>query len=122
LKVRAIRDNILCVDGDFGDQVTGAGIIVKSTIGKSDGITPRWFKVFEVGPDIDWISENDWVYVEYGRWTESITVQDERFDTDDNTQEVWKVDPKACLAVSSTKPHTLNISGSTVVAQKKQLV
>jgi len=52
LKVRAIRDNILCVDGDVGDQVTEAGIIVKSTIGKSDGITPRWFKVFEVGPDI----------------------------------------------------------------------
>ena len=46
MQLRAIRDNILCTDGDFSDKVTGAGLIVQSTIGKSEGIVPRWFRVF----------------------------------------------------------------------------
>ena len=100
MKIRAINDNILCVDGDFGEQVTTGGIKDPNTSGKEEGIVSRWFKVFEVGPDIDWITPGQWVYVEYGRWTEAMKLQDDRFESDDNKAEVWKVDPNGCLAVS----------------------
>lgn len=94
--IRAIRDNILCINADFGDYVSEAGLIIKSNIKDSQGITPRWMQVFEIGPEINWLQSGQWVLVEYGRWTESIEMQDDRFDTDDNKMDVWKVDPKGC--------------------------
>ena len=110
MKIRAIKDNILCVDGSFGEQVTEGGIIIQNTSGKEEGIVPRWFRVFEVGPDIDWLEPGQWVYVEYGRWTEAMKLQDDRFDTDNNKAEVWKVDPKGCLAVSDEVPSGVGIA------------
>ncbi len=123
MKLRAIRDNILCTDGDFGDKVTASGLIVQSTIGKSEGIVPRWFRVFEVGSDIEWIKPDQWVYVEYGRWTEGIEVQDDRFDTPENKKKIWKVDPNACLLVSDDEPNLREIVINTdaVSAIKKSL-
>lgn len=123
MKLRAIRDNILCTDGDFGDKVTASGLIVQSSIGKSEGIVPRWFRVFEVGSDIDWIKPGQWVYVEYGRWTEGIEVEDDRFDTENNKKKIWKIDPNACLLVSDIEPnlHEIVINTDAVSAVKKTL-
>lgn len=119
MKLRALRDNILCTDGDFGDTVTSSGLIIKSTIGKGEGITPRWFKVFEIGPEIDWVKPGQWVYVAYGRWTEAMELTDERFDTESGKKKVWKVEAEACLALSDEKPHSLNIATDAVTAFKK---
>jgi hypothetical protein len=123
MKLRAIKDNILCTDGDFGDKVTASGLIVQSTIGKSEGIVPRWFRVFEVGSDIDWVQPGQWVYVEYGRWTEGIEVEDERFDTENNKKKIWKVDPNACLLISDEEPNLTEIIINTdaISAVKKTL-
>lgn len=102
MEIKAIQDNILCSDGDFGDQTTKAGLIIKSTIGKESGVTPRWFKVHAVGPEIDWIQPGQWIYVEYGRWTEGFKVGDLK---------LWKVEPKACMLVSDDAPENhLNIA------------
>ena len=48
-KLKPIRDNVLGIKGDFGDMETQAGLIIKSNIGKSEGITPRWFQIAAVG-------------------------------------------------------------------------
>jgi len=117
-KITAYSDNILCTDGDFGDQTTQAGIIIKSTIGKVDGAVPRWFKVFEVGPDVTDLTPGQWVYVEYGRWTEGMSLTDDRFDTEGNVSKVWKVDPKGCLAIADEKPDTVNIGDNMGVRRK----
>lgn len=122
MRLRAIGDNILCTDGDFGDIVTAGGLVVKSNIGTAEGITPRWFQVFEVGPEIDWIESEQWVYVDYGRWTEALNVEDERFATPGNKKKIWKIDPKGCLAVSDEAPAgTLNFNTESVGAMKKTL-
>lgn len=107
-KIRPLSDNILCTDGDFGDVQLKSGIIIKSTIGKDSGITARWFKVYSVGPDIDWLTPGQWVYVEYGRWTEGFTVKG--IDDLESDQKIWKVDPKGCLAISDDKPETTNLA------------
>jgi|TARA_R110002153_G_scaffold209467_4_gene362013 hypothetical protein len=110
MRIRAYKDNILCTEADFGDQTTQAGIIIKSTMGKEEGVVSRWFKVFDVGPDIDWLQPDQWVYVEYGRWTEGITVKDDRLE---EGEKLWKVDPKGCLAVSDEGPEgTVSISSA----------
>jgi hypothetical protein len=99
--LRAYKDNILCIDGDFGDKETASGIIIKSTIGSDEGIAPRWFKAFEVGPDVDWVKPGQWLYVEYGRWTEGFAVKDDRLE---EGQKLWKVDPDACMLISDEDP------------------
>jgi hypothetical protein len=119
VKLKARTDNILCVEGDFGEQTTAAGIIIQKTMGKSEGIVPRWFQVFEVGPDVNWVNPGEWVLVEYGRWTDGIPVQDDRFNTEGNIKTVWKVEPKSCLAVSDEKPEAINLSDNTALAAKK---
>jgi|TARA_B110000483_G_C17977491_1_gene458402 hypothetical protein len=113
MRLRAIRDNILCINGDFDDLVTESGLIVKSTAGKSEGITPRWFEIFELGPEADKeLAIGQWVYVAYGRWTEGLECEDERFP--EGKTKVWKVDPEGCLAVQDEKPNqTLNYNKST---------
>lgn len=121
MKVRAYSDNILAVDGDFGDQTTKAGIIIKASIGKEEGTVPRWFKVFDVGPDIDWLTEGEWVLVAYGRWTEGTTMPDERLR---DGEKVWKLDPNGCLATADAKPEdTINLKASNGIefARKKTL-
>ena len=108
MRIRAYSDNILCTEADFGDQQTDSGIIIKSTMGKEEGVVPRWFKVFEVGPKIDWLKAGQWVYVEYGRWTEGFKAPDERLE---EGQKIWKVEPKACMMVSDEAPQDhLNIA------------
>lgn len=112
-QIKAIGDNILCTDGDFGEQQTKGGIIVQKTIGKDEGIHPRWFKVFEVGPEIDFCKPGQWLFVEYGRWTEGMLLTDERFDTEHNQKKVWKVDPAACLMISDDKPDDVVLGNLT---------
>lgn len=113
MKLRALSDNIICTEADFGDQTTQAGIIIKSTMGKTDGITPRWFHVKSVGPLIKDIEPGQWVYVEYGRWTEAIEV---------NGEKIWKVEPKSCIAISNTKPDgTISLASDAIEAYKKTL-
>ena len=109
MRVKAYRDNILCINGDFGDKTTKAGIIVKSTIGKDEGIAPRWFQVFEVGPEVDAVEPGQWVYVEYGRWTEGMSIDDERLE---EGQKVWKVDPAGMMLVSDELPEGVTNLGN----------
>jgi hypothetical protein len=118
MRIRAYSDNILCTEGDFGDQTTESGIIIKSTMGKEEGVVPRWFKVFEVGPDIDWLQSGEWVLVEFGRWTEGFTVKDDRLE---EGTKLWKVDPTGCLATSSEKPGGISIKDTPGDVFKKTL-
>ena len=113
--LRAYKDNILCIEGDFGDKTTEAGIIIKSTIGKDEGIAPRWFKAFEVGPDIDWVKPGQWLYVEYGRWTEGFTVKDDRLE---EGAKLWKVDPDACMMISDDDPTLNNTNIGSISSMK----
>lgn len=115
-RVRAIKDNILCTDADFGDQVTNSGIVIKSNIEKSQGIASRWFKVFEVGPDVVGLTPGEWVLVEYGRWTDGFDMQDDRLP--EGKAKVWKVDPKGCLATSEEKPDTFYYNSDTITAER----
>lgn len=121
MKVKAISDHILCTDGDFGDQKFGeVGLILKSVDNKSQGITSRWFKVFSRGPDSDYtsIEEGKWILVEYGRWTESFMLEDDRFP--EGKKKCWKVDPKAVMAIADERPEDVFYYNSKVITAEKK--
>jgi hypothetical protein len=120
VKIRAIGDNILCTDGDFGNQTTESGIFIKSNAGESQGITARWFKIFECGPDVDgeiYSRVGWWVLVSYGRWTEAMEMEDHRLPN--GKAKVWKIDPEACLAISQEKPNTFYYNTDVVRSDRK---
>jgi len=106
------HDNIVCADADLGDQTTSAGIIIKSNVKESQGITSRWMRVHKVGPEQELVSPDQWVLVEYGRWTEGFAI--------DGIDECYRVDPLGLLAVSDEKPDTGLYYNDNVVATSKQ--
>ncbi len=106
------HDNIVCTDADLGDQTTSAGIIIKSNVKESQGITSRWMRVHKVGPEQELVSPDQWVLVEYGRWTEGFAI--------DGIDECYRVDPLGLLAVSDEKPDTGLYYNDNVVATSKQ--
>ena len=109
--LKPIRDNILATNGDFGDMETRAGIIIKSNVGTSEGITARWFKIAAVGPEQKHIEPGMWVYVEHGRCTEGFTYDEEKY---------WQLDPNGCLAASWDEPKNIVNIGIHEGSQRKQ--
>ena len=116
MTLRPLHDTVLCTDGDFGEQVLDSGIIVQSTIGKTEGITARWFRVYACGPDAEFVEPGDWVLVEYGRWTEHFLGGYLVDDLEDRTK-MWKVEYQSILAKSENKvkPRTANVAGDDII-------
>ncbi len=99
-KIIPLRDNVLVSNMNFGFEETKTGIILTSDDGKSQGIHPRWGKVWAVGPEQKDIKVGEWVCVEHGRWTRTI-----EFETENNEAvELRMVDTKAILMTSEEKP------------------
>jgi co-chaperonin GroES (HSP10) len=98
-KIVPLRDNVLVSDMEFGSETTKSGIIVTSDNGKTQGIHPRWGKVWAVGPEQTDIKVGEWVCVEHGRWTRTVEVK-----TDDGVIELRMVDTNAILMTADEKP------------------
>jgi co-chaperonin GroES (HSP10) len=94
-----LRDNILVADMNFEEQTTASGIIIQSDDGKSHGVKPRWCRVWAVGPDQHDVKVGEWIYIEHGRWTRGIKV-------DDNGNEIIirRVDTNAILLQADERP------------------
>lgn len=80
-----------------GNRVTSAGIILRDDNGTSHGVRPRWVQIYAVGSDFEHIvKEGDWVYVQHGRWSRPVQLNEE--------ETIYRVDPDAILLVSEEEP------------------
>ncbi len=106
MKVKATLGKVLVTDLERGSRVI-SGIIIPDDNGKSEGIRPRWGKVYSVGPDVTEVTEGQWILIENGRWTRMLKVK-----LDDETSvQLWGVDwPNGALLVSDGDPE-MNIFG-----------
>jgi len=87
----------------IGERHIG-GIVVRDNLGKSEGIRPRWTKIYAVGDKIDWIKPGQWVLVEYGRWTEH-----NKLNLGGNKPtRIAQIDPNGCILVQDEKPEELD--------------
>ena len=85
---RAIGDQVLVTDMQFGEQKTSGGIILGDDDGKTRGIYPRWARVYSKGPNNkDEFKVGDWILIMHGRWTRSLSL-----DTPDGEIEIRKVE------------------------------
>lgn len=102
MKVKAFKNKVLVTDLEKGQRVIN-GIILPDDDGKSEGIRPRWCKVYEVGEGVVDVKKGQWILVEHLRWTRMLRIKD---DNGDETR-VWGVDwPEAVLAAADEKPET----------------
>jgi hypothetical protein len=104
IRIRAIQDDIIISDMDFGEIKTISGIVLRSDDGQLQGIKPRWGKVYKVGPKQKEIKEGQWILIEHGRWTRKIKIHD-----GESEKEIQKVDKTAILAVSDEAPSISDI-------------
>ena len=100
-KLKPIRDNIVIVNMDFGEQVTKGGLVLLSDDGKSEGVKSRWGRVHSVGPMQVDVKAGEWILLEHGRWSRGFTV----LDDDGNDIIIRRADPNGILAVADEKPN-----------------
>lgn len=96
--VKATRDKILAEMIDQpGIKTLASGLITLSDKDNAEsGIRPRWFKVYSVGPGVDWIDEGAFVLVGHGRWSNAMKI--------DESLKLHLLDNKDLLLVSDVDP------------------
>jgi co-chaperonin GroES (HSP10) len=89
---KPLGEHVIVADMEFSERITHSGIIIPNDDKKSEGIRPRWAKVYALGPEFvsDEIQIGSWILISHGRWTRGIDVEDEtgkktlrRVDTND---------------------------------------
>jgi len=100
LNIHPLPGNIFAVL-QTGSRTTAGGIILRDDNGKQEGIRPRWAKVWKIASDIKDVEVGQWILVEHGRWTMTITVKDDS----GNDFKFQKIDPKGIMLVSDDEPN-----------------
>jgi co-chaperonin GroES (HSP10) len=98
-KLKPLHDNVLVTDMSFEEQTTASGIIIQSDDGKSHGVKPRWCRVWAIGPEQTDVKVGEWIYVDHGRWTRGIKVED-----DGNEIVIRRVEVSSILLQTDEKP------------------
>jgi co-chaperonin GroES (HSP10) len=94
--LKTIHDYVLVSDMHFSERVTSSGILLRSDDGKSEGIRPRWGKVYAVGPKQKDVAVGQWVLVAHGRWTRGVDI----IDAEGVKYSVRRIDVNDLLCVS----------------------
>lgn len=110
-----LKDHVLVTDMNFGQRTLSSGIIMLGDDAKTDGIRPRWAKVYAVGPDQKDVVPGQWILIEHGRWTRGILVE-----IDNVEFTVRRVDPSNILLVSNEEPSADDVISTAVHAERKE--
>lgn len=112
-KIKPLRDNVLITDMNFDEQKTAGGIILRSDDGKSEGVKPRWGRVWAIGDEQKDVKVGEWILVEHGRWTRGITVEDES----GNDVVIRMVETKSIMLQADEKPNDYYVGGHSSTTQ-----
>jgi co-chaperonin GroES (HSP10) len=112
--IRALHDHVIVRDMNFSGRQLSSGIYLLNDDGKTEGIRPRWARVYAVGPDQQDIQVGQWVYIEHGRWSRGLEVE---IDGEEFT--LRKADPKCIIFVSDEEPNEDDTFSSAVMAERK---
>jgi len=102
-KLKVMKGKVLVTDLERGSRMV-KGIIIPTDDGKSEGIRPRWAKVYGVGSDVKDIKVGQWILIEANRWTRMMQFKEQE---DGQFIPLWAVEyPKSVMAVSDVEPTT----------------
>jgi co-chaperonin GroES (HSP10) len=104
--IKPIKDKVLVIDMDFGEQVLASGIVLTSDNGKDRGIHPRWAQVYAVGPEHkEEFGVGDWILLEHGRWSRGIDIETETGEK----KTIRLIDNNCVMMWDTEKPDTVII-------------
>jgi co-chaperonin GroES (HSP10) len=108
--IKPLRDHVLITDMSFEEQRTTLGLVIPSDDGKSQGIKPRWGRVWAVGPEQKDIKVGEWVLVDHGRWTRGFDIEQE----DGTTTTIRRVDINGILLTSDEPDNGISFGLASV--------
>jgi co-chaperonin GroES (HSP10) len=114
-KLMPLHDHVIVTDMNFGQRTLSSGIVLLGDDAKTDGIRPRWAKVYAVGPGQKDVVVGQWILIEHGRWTRGVEVE-----IDDAQFTVRRVDASAIMMVSDQEPMADDMMSTAVHAERKQ--
>jgi Chaperonin 10 Kd subunit len=112
--LRAVRDHIIVRDMSFEGRKLASGIVLLGDDGRTEGIRPRWARVYAVGPDQQDVRVGQWILIEHGRWTRGLKVE---IDGDEFI--IRRADPTAVIFISDDEPTDVDTMSTAVYAERK---
>ena len=114
--VVALNDWVIVRDMNFDGRKLSSGVILLGDDAKTDGIRPRWARVYAIGPKQKDVKVGQWVLMEHGRWTRGAKIEIE--ETGEEIT-IRRVDTKSMLFVSDVEPDTDDQVSTAVHAERK---
>jgi len=114
-EIKPLHDSVIVTDMDFNDRKLASGILLLGDDGKTDGIRPRWSKVYAIGPEQQDVQVGQWILVEHGRWSRGLKIvkNEEEFV-------IRRIDPEAIMFVSDQEPENIDTISTAVHAERKR--
>jgi co-chaperonin GroES (HSP10) len=113
-EIKPLHDSIIVTDMSFEGRQLASGIVLLGDDGKTDGIRPRWARVYAVGPEQRDIRVGQWVLVEHGRWSRGVKIV-----KDDQETIIRRADPGAIIFVSDTEPEHIDTISNALHAERR---
>lgn len=102
MKVRPIRNKILVSEIEKGERKTAGGLILVDDDKKSEGVRPRWGKIYAVSAEIKdpEVVPGKWILMPHGRWTRAMYIEE-----DGEQLALWGIEyPESVLAIADECP------------------
>jgi len=109
-----LGNHVIVDNMNFSGRTLSSGVILLGDDGKTDGIRPRWAKVYAIGPTQEDVKVGQWILVEHGRWTRGVEVE-----IDGKQMTLRRVDPAAIMMVSDEEPVADDMISTAVHAERK---
>lgn len=113
-QIRPLRDNIIVTDMSFEGRQLSSGIVLLGDDGKTDGIRPRWARVYATGPEQRDVRVGQWVLIEHGRWSRGTKIFREGQELT-----IRRADPEAIIFVSDSEPENIDTLSTAVHAERR---
>lgn len=113
-KIKPLHDSVIITNMEFTGRQLQSGVILLGDDGKTDGIRPRWGRVYAIGPEQHDVSVGQWVLVEHGRWSRGL-----RIVKDGEEIVIRRADPRSIIFVTDTQPEDINTISTAVHAERK---
>jgi len=112
-----LKDHVIVTDMNFRGRSLSSGIVLLGDDGKTEGIRPRWAKIYAVGPEQTDVTVGQWILIEHGRWTRGVEVE-----IDGSEFTVRRVDASGIMMVSDEEPTADDMFSTAVPAERKTRV
>jgi co-chaperonin GroES (HSP10) len=113
-EIKPLHDSVIVTEMDFSGRQLASGVILLGDDGKTDGIRPRWARVYAIGPEQRDVSVGQWCLIEHGRWSRGLKII-----RDGEEIIIRRADPNAIIFVTDERPESIDTISTAVHAERK---